>query len=197
MLMTKHLQLNSMITTTITTIKMQVELKRISSQTDLEAIRELYISAFPANERREFDDLKQLSVGDDCLIFKILTESGTFAGFCILWEFPNFIFIEHFAVKPELRGLGIGEKTLAAIKTGFSKTVILETELPADEISQRRIRFYERNGLHKLSRTYFQPSYGGNKPQIELKLMSSNVDFQTEELDSFIRSIHKKVFGIA
>ena len=39
--------------TMITTIKMQIELKKIAEPQQLEYIRELYISAFPAKERRE------------------------------------------------------------------------------------------------------------------------------------------------
>jgi len=181
---------------TITTIKMQVELKRILSITELENIRELYISAFPPEERREFDQLKPLLNNDDCQFYQILTESGKLAGFCILWEFPWFVFIEHFAIEPGLRGLGIGEKCLSKIKVRFSKNVILETELPLDDIRIRRIKFYERNGFHKLSRTYFQPSYGENRPEVELKLMSVDVDILTEDLDLIIKTIRKKVYRI-
>ncbi|HCE58595.1 MAG TPA: GNAT family N-acetyltransferase [Prolixibacteraceae bacterium] len=185
---------NSM--TMITTIKMQIELKKIAEPQQLEYIRELYISAFPAKERREFDELKLLLADDDCFIFQLITESGTLAGFCIIWEFSNFVFIEHFAIEPGLRGLRIGEKTLSVIRTQFQKNVILETELPSDEISNRRIRFYERNGFHKLNRTYIQPSYGSNKPEVELKLMSTNVDIPVDELDSIIQLIRKKVYGV-
>lgn len=186
----KTILLNS----TITIIKMQIKLHPVNDPCQLESISELYISAFPVNERREFDNLKLLLATDGCWFYRIFTESGNLAGFCILWDFQHFVFIEHFAIEPGLRGLGIGEKTLAEIKALFKKTVVLETELPVDEISRRRIRFYERNGFHKLSRTYFQPSYGAEKPAVELKLMSTNVDFTADELDFIIQSIRKKVY---
>jgi ribosomal protein S18 acetylase RimI-like enzyme len=175
---------------------MQIELKRLVDFPELETIRELYIAAFPPEERREFDQLKLLLNNEECHFYRIFTLPGTLAGFCILWEFPAFVFIEHFAVKPELRGLGIGEKTLDKIKGRFQKIIILETELPTDELKIRRIRFYERNGYHKLNRTYFQPSYGENKSEVELKLMSTNVDIQTEELCFIIKTIRKKVYNI-
>ncbi len=181
---------------TTTTINMQIELKRLVDFPELETIRELYIAAFPPEERREFDQLKLLLNNVECHFYRIFTLHGTLAGFCILWEFPAFVFIEHFAVKPELRGLGIGEKTLDKIKGRFQKNIILETELPTDELKIRRIRFYERNGYHKLNRTYFQPSYGENKSEVELKLMSTNVDIQTEELCFIIKTIRKKVYNI-
>ncbi len=196
MLIAKPNLWNSTITIIIMITEMQIDLIKISSNQQLESIRDLYISAFPAKERREFDDLKNLLAEDICSFFQVLTQSGSLAGFCILWEFPGFIFIEHFAIEPDLRGLGIGEKSLAEIRTRFARTVILETELPTDDLSQRRIRFYERNGFHKLSRTYYQPSYGGNKPEIELKLMGTNADIPADELDLIIQSIRKKVYSV-
>jgi len=185
---------NNTITTII--IDMQVELHRITDIRQIENIRELYISAFPANERREFENLVKLLSVADCSFFRIFIRNDLVAGFCIVWEFGDFVFIEHFAVAPYLRGLGIGEKTLAEIKSLFQKTIILETELPTDETSRRRISFYERNGFHKLNRTYFQPSYGENKPPVELKLMCNCVDFTTEELDKYISVIRTKVYRI-
>lgn len=171
---------------------MQISLKKIESEAEFEAIKNLYLSAFPPKERREFDDLKKQIYDKDCNVNLILV-GEKIAGFVILWNFDQFVFLEHFATEPGLRGLGIGEKTLSEIKRQFQKTVILETELPNDELSQRRIRFYERNGFHKLNRTYFQPSYGANKPEVELKLMSTNVDLAENQLDNYISVIRGKV----
>lgn len=182
-------------TTMLTTIDMQIRLNKISESQQLESIRELFLSAFPAKERREFEDFRLQLAFNDCQVYQIFTERGKLAGFCVLWEFPFFVFLEHFAIEPGMRGLGIGEKTLAEIKVSFQKTIILETELPVDEMSSRRVNFYERNGFHKLNRTYFQPSYGRGKPEIELKLMSTNVDLPVEELDFYIQSIRKKVYN--
>lgn len=172
---------------------MQIIFKKIEGEAEFEVIKNLYLTAFPPNERREFDELKKQIYNDECNVNLILIGEKV-AGLIIFWNFNEFVFLEHFAIEPDLRGLGIGEKTLAEIKTLYQKTVILETELPNDELSLRRIRFYERNGFHKLSRTYFQPSYGSNKPEIELKLMSTNVDLPTETLDKYILQIREKVY---
>jgi ribosomal protein S18 acetylase RimI-like enzyme len=118
------------------------------------------------------------------------------AGFCIIWDFTEFVYLEHFAIEPDVRGLGIGEGTLALIKANFDKPVILETELPLDEISSRRIKFYKRNGFRVLYRHYLQPSYDGIKPEVEMKLMSTAVDFASEELDRYIGIIRKKVYPL-
>ncbi len=167
--------------------------KKIESEAEFEAIRNLYLTAFPPNERREIDELKKQIYHVECDVNLILT-GKRIAGFVILWNFTDFVFLEHFAIEPGLRGLGIGERTLAEIKSRFQKTVILETEMPNDEVSLRRIRFYERNGFHKLSRSYFQPAYNANKPEVELKLMITNIDLDENQLDKYISLIKGKVY---
>ena len=161
---------------------------------ELEVVKSLYLSSFPAEERREYNELKQqLNIGE-CAVNRILAGEKT-AGFFIVWDFTEFIYLEHFAIEPKLRGLGIGERTLALIKENYNKPVILETELPLDETSSRRIKFYQRNGFRLLHRPYLQPSYGGVKPEVEMKLMSTAVDFASEDLDTYIDIIRKKVYA--
>jgi len=172
---------------------LQFRFKKIESELEIEEIKNLYLTAFPPNERREFDELKKQIYHVECNVNLILT-GGKVAGFVILWNFADFVFLEHFAIEPGLRGQGIGERTLSEIKSLFQKSIILETELPDNELSQRRISFYERNGFHKLSRSYFQPAYSSNKPEVELKLMSTNVDLDENQLDNYISVIREKVY---
>jgi len=172
---------------------LQISFKKIESETGFEVIKNLYLTAFPPSERREFDELKKQIYHVECNVNLILTGEKV-AGFVILWNFADFVFLEHFAIEPGIRGLGIGERTLALIKDIFNKPVILETELPDDEISSRRIKFYQRNGFRLLHLPYLQPSYDGIKPEVEMKLMSIGVDFLSEELDKYISVISKKVY---
>lgn len=165
------------------------------SESDFEDIKNLYLTAFPPAERREFSELIQQFYNNECDLNLIFADQNV-AGFIIFWDLEEFVFVEHFAVESHLRKLGIGEKTLSSIRDQFKKTIILETEMPNDEISRRRIGFYERNGFYKLNRTYFQPSYDGVKPEVELILMSTNYDMTLEELDSAIKKIRKKVYRV-
>ncbi len=174
---------------------MEISFRKIKSPTEFEDIKSLYLTAFPTAERREFAGLIQQLNNDECIINLIFADRKV-AGFVIVWDLEEFVFIEHFAVEPNLRKLGIGEKTLSAIRIQFQKTIILETEPPNDEISRRRIGFYERNGFQKLSLKYFQPSYDGIKPEVELILLTTNIDFTDEELDFAVKKIRKKVYMV-
>lgn len=173
---------------------MEIDLQRITNPADLDKIRNLYISSFPGKERREFHELAEMLGLLDCSVCWISITGEKIAGLCIFWDFENFAFLEHLAVENDLRGLGIGEEVLSVIREKY-KIILLETELPEDEISQRRVKFYQRNGFRMLQRQYIQPSYGKNKPEVELQLMSTSVDFSVETLDEYIQTIREKVYN--
>lgn len=175
---------------------MNIGLNRIKTEPELRIIKALYKSAFPEKERREFSELADLLSADQCFMYSIDTENTGFSGFCICWDFDGFAFIEHFAVNPEKRGLGIGEKTLSLLKSIHSKTILLETEPPVDEITTRRVNFYQRNGFRMLHRLYVQPSYGNNKPEVELKLMYCGEEPDSTQLDDMINRIKKNVYQV-
>ena len=54
---------------------------------------------------------------------------------------------EHFAVDPDERGGGYGGKALRLLCEELQTPVVLEVELPFDEMSRRRIGFYQRSGF--------------------------------------------------
>jgi ribosomal protein S18 acetylase RimI-like enzyme len=174
---------------------LQISFKKIESEAEFEVIKNLYLTAFPPNERREFDELTKQIYNYECYVNLILDDEKV-AGFIIFWNFNEFVFLEHFAIEPGLRGLGTGEKTLTEIKALNKKTIILETEPPADEMSRRRIRFYERNGFHILEKHYLQPSYDGKKPEVEMKLMCSSENISIGKLEKYIIQIREKVYKI-
>lgn len=172
---------------------MEISFKKIESETEFEIIKSLYLIAFPPEERREYSELIQQIYFENCAVYLICVNQKI-AGFCILWNFCDFVFLEHFAIESGLRGQGIGERVLAMIRENFNKPVLLETELPKDEISSRRVNFYLRNGFHLLERCYLQPSYDGIKPEVELKLMSTLANISDKKLEEYIQQIRDKVY---
>lgn len=173
---------------------MEISLKKIEEEHEFEAVKGLYLSAFPPEERREYNELKQQLYVEECAV-NLIFANKEIAGFCILWNFTDFVFLEHFAIESALRGQGVGERVLTLIRETFNKPVILETEPPLAEISTCRVNFYLRNGFQILDKPYLQPSYDGIKPEIELKLMSTKPDLTNIQLDGYISVIRKKVYN--
>ena len=54
--------------------------------------------------------------------------------------------MEHFCVRPELRGRRYGAKALEELGRD-GKTVVLEIDPPVDDIARRRQGFYQRCGF--------------------------------------------------
>lgn len=137
-----------------------------------EAIRTLYNLSFPPSERRPWNSvLALLDKGD--LTIEVFYAKGAFAGFLSWWHLPGFIYIEHFAVMPDLRNQGVGGDYLDRfIKEHSDKPIILEAEPPHSSImASRRLNFYQRHGFAPYKTYYIQPPYSAGLPPVHLWLM--------------------------
>ena len=71
----------------------------------------LYETSFPPNERRTRDDhLRALQDADFVPLGAV--EDGRLLADIFLWKTDGFVYLEHFAVQPELRSHGTGGKIL-------------------------------------------------------------------------------------
>lgn len=164
------------------------------------SFRQLYERAFPADERRDFDLLLDIFAKSDGK-FKVLVvkdDDGAFAGFLTFWEWDDFVYGEHFAVEEAMRGRKIGEQVLRHFIALTSKPVVIEVEPPvAGDITEKRVRFYERNGgvMHADYR-YIQPPYSPDRHSLELKLMTFGEPVSEAMLDKMVARIHREVYGV-
>ncbi len=126
--------------------------KRITAATATPELRELYDEAFPAEERIPWHDLLQL-VGTMPLDFTAYYHDNQLLGFTIVYPRPTFNWFWYFAVRPQLRGMGHGQRILSRLIERYSSgTSILDMESPSQPspnqpVRQRRHRFYLRNGF--------------------------------------------------
>lgn len=150
-----------------------IELKKIKTADAEYALAEnLFASAFPPEERRAPEEQRRVTDHHPSLVTYALMLDGGFVGFITCWQGPDFVYVEHFATVPEVRGKGIGSEVLDRLSALFVHPLVLEVELPLEEMAQRRIGFYRRNGfvLWENSR-YVQPPYQKTCSPIALYLM--------------------------
>ncbi|MFQ7502317.1 MAG: GNAT family N-acetyltransferase [Alistipes finegoldii] len=69
-----------------------------------------------------------------------------FIGILFHWGADGYRYVEHLAVSPALRGQNMGSAALSAFCRKVGR-VILEIDPPVDDISIRRLHFYERLGF--------------------------------------------------
>ncbi|MDL2265293.1 GNAT family N-acetyltransferase [Parabacteroides sp. OttesenSCG-928-G07] len=177
----------------------EIEYLRItnSSHPLVEKIKNTYENSFPEVERRDFQLVKELI--DYSPLFKAYAfiKEHDYIGFLTAWYFDEFRYIEHFAIDSTIRNGGIGGKALAAFITQDDLPIILEVELPEDEMSRRRIGFYERFGFKLNSDVYYQPPYRKGEEKLEMRLMSlGDIDQGKDAFEKMKGLIYTHVYGV-
>ncbi len=153
----------------------------------------IYEDSFPENEQRPLELQVKAMRLPNYSFYAILEESQV-AGLLAAWEFGEFIFIEHIAIKPELCGKGIGTKMLAGFVSDAKKLVLLETDLPKTVTAKRRIKFYEKRGFRMNDYEYIQPPYSKEKKPVRMRIMSNPSRLTPKDFAEFRNEIHAKVY---
>ncbi|MFQ8778736.1 MAG: GNAT family N-acetyltransferase [Roseburia sp.] len=80
-------------------------------RSDFEEVYRIMEQSFPADERRKKEGQQKLLDEEKYELLGVRNEGGLLA-FLAVWEFAEFVFIEHFAVSEKARNSGIGGKML-------------------------------------------------------------------------------------
>ena len=74
--------------------------------------------------------------------------------------------------------------------------VVLEVEMPTEEMSRRRIGFYERLGFVLDCHVYFQPPYRKGEAFLEMRLMAHGELDLERSFEQVKTIIHQNVYGV-
>ncbi len=178
-----------------------MKFQRIKNAQDLlfQSVWTIYKNSFPADEKRILAQQKKLFRKREYFLFAVL-EKEQLLGFLSTWNLDSLLFIEHFAVKKELRRRGIGTKTLQDFilqqKTKDRK-IILEAERPNTNFAaKKRIVFYERLGFKLCSENYMQPPYFIKKKPVPLFLMQHGKKISSDEFIDIREKLYRIVYGL-
>lgn len=164
--------------------------------TDWEKWVDTYQASFPIEEQRPLESIIYLIEKEKRYRATAILHEGKCVGLLTSWCFDTFIYIEHFAIAPELRSSGYGSMALRHFVESQSLPVILEVEPPTDDIAIRRTGFYERNGFALYGYDYFQPPYTPGLQGVPLRLMGT-VPEDAARPDRIARTLHREVYNIA
>lgn len=161
---------------------------------DYDFCEQLYLSAFPPTERRNKEQQRVLTDENPDFYCCILSVNDKAVGFITYWEFDTFVYIEHFAIEPSMRGKNIGSQVLNLVHAKQIKPVILEVERPDTDIARRRISFYERCGYKLWTQDYLQPPYQEGYPLLPLYLMCHGNLTEEQDFNSIKALLYQKVY---
>ena len=162
---------------------------------DFDMIYHLMETSFPSNEYRTYEEHKELLNNSVYSVYVWYNETQTaINAFIAVWEFDEFAFIEHFVVDPECRNGGIGAKMLNELVGMLGKTVCLEVELPEDEMTCRRIGFYQRNKFFLNEYPYMQPPMSKGKNAVPLFIMTSGSGVDEKTFEQIRTTLYTEVY---
>lgn len=164
--------------------------RQITVDSSSAEIRQLYESAFPAEEQIPWSDLLRL-VAVMPLDFTAYFDDDVFIGLTIVYPRKSFNWFWYFAVIDERRGHGYGQRILTRLKNKYhNRTNILDMESPdqpCDNAEQRRRRhaFYLRNGFRdtNVCRTFDGITY--------TIMMSGEGTFTNRDYDEIIEELKR------
>ena len=163
---------------------------------DFEKIYEIMEKSFPLTEFRPKNGQAKLFENKYYQVLG-LKENNVPVAIAAIWNFENFTFVEHLATLPEYRNKGLGAKILREIISNTDKIVCLEVEPPVDELTRRRVGFYERNGMVFNSYPYIQPSISEGREPIPLFIMTSNRKIDEQEFLNIKNKLYKEVYNVS
>lgn len=157
---------------------------------NLNKIENLYLTAFPKNERKPFDLILEKCNNGLMEIISIESDNRDFLGFAIMILHDDMILLDYFAIAPESRGKNVGSTALKLLFERYNnKRFILEienTEIECDNFEERKRRksFYIRNGMSVMP-------FKVNLIGVEMEVLTYDCEVTYEEY----YSIYKNTFS--
>lgn len=153
-------------------------------------------TAFPIQERRNDEEQRYNTDYNPLFHSNLIIDNNTLVGLINYWDFKTFRYIEHFAIDNNLRSKGYGKTVITRLKEESKLPIVLEVEEPIDEITQRRISFYQRQGFILDKHPYLQPPYRKGDSWFPLCLMSYGTLDMDKHFDNIKSTIYKEVYRV-
>ena len=125
---------------------MNAWIDRVSSADDLDAVLEIESASFYNPTTREWYE-SELQRPDVCYVYVVRTPSHRVAGFCAFWKVVDQIHINNLAIRPELRGKGLGGYMLARVLDEAATLGAPHATLEVRRSNETARRLYERAGF--------------------------------------------------
>lgn len=147
-----------------------VVVERLASPADLDAVLAIEAASFNNPTTREWYE-RELKRPEVCFIYVLRTTDQPVAGFCAFWRVAEQIHINNLAIRPELRGQGLGSRLLQAVIAEATRLGASRATLEVRRSNLPAIRLYERAGF---SEAGVRPNYYSKPIEDALVLVFSS-----------------------
>ena len=123
-----------------------VVVERLTSVIDLDGVIEIEQASFYNPTTREWYQ-SELERPDVCFVFLVRTPESRVAGFCAFWRVLDHIHINNLAIRPELRGRGLGRILLQQVLQEAERLGARHATLEVRRSNAAARRLYEGAGF--------------------------------------------------
>lgn len=156
----------------------------------------LIIASFPPEEYRKLEELRNYTDTKTIFHNNIILQDEAPIGLITYWDFDAFCYIEHFAIAPHLRNGGYGKEALNHLCKILERPIVLEVEIPEEEMAKRRIGFYQRQGFILWEKPYQQPPYKAGDDYLPLYLMAYGNLQCDKDYETVRVCIYREVYNV-
>ncbi|NEW84164.1 MAG: GNAT family N-acetyltransferase [Mariniphaga sp.] len=154
----------------------------------------IYNTSFPLNERRVFNQQTEVFKKQEYQVDAYLSDNQII-GFIAYWTTKDFIFVEHLAITPEVRSNGFGSAILKPFIERETIPVILEIEPVINDLTRRRLKFYESLGFVRNDHIHYQPPYHHEDQPLLLDVLTWPHTIDQELYRQFSQFLKNTVMG--
>jgi ribosomal protein S18 acetylase RimI-like enzyme len=145
---------------------------------------------------RELEELRKYTDTKTHFYNNIIFHNNTPVGLNTYWDFGHFYYIEHFAIDPTQRNGGYGKSVLNHLCQLLKHPIVLEVEIPEEEMAKRRINFYQRQGFSLWEKPYQQPPYKTGDNYLPMLIMAYGDIECGKDFDSVKEHIYREVYNV-
>lgn len=146
--------------------------ERLVDEADLDGVVDVEAAAFYRPTSREWY-VNELTRPDVCYIYVVRVDDIRVAGFCAFWRIADQIHINNLAIRPELRGRGLGRVLLARVLEDADVLGAPSATLEVRRSNVPALRLYERAGF---TVTGVRPAYYTHPVEDALVLWRGQAD---------------------
>lgn len=120
--------------------------ERLSSAADLDGVLAIEDASFNNPTTREWYEA-ELKRPEVCYIYVLRTPECPVAAFCAFWRVAEQIHINNLAVRPDLRGQGLGSRLLADVMAESARMGAASATLEVRRSNTAALRLYAKAGF--------------------------------------------------
>ena len=125
-----------------------IQIERVTTPEGLDGVLEIEEASFKNPTSREWYE-RELTRPEVCFLYVLRTPEVPVAAFCAFWRVADQAHINNLAVRPELRGRGLGSQMLEAIIVEAQRLGVESLTLEVRRSNIAAQRLYQRAGFHE------------------------------------------------